>query len=216
MLKVRLGSSIKLLLCRQLGLIPKYLEKRIQTIFLDGKPVDDVDSVTVKSGSILALSASLPGLAGATLRKGGYYAPMRSQTSFSEPTHWGPPNEGMIALKLFNLVLRELGPTFLKKGVWVSGEDLLNFFTRQPDAFWVGCRGATVDGEETDFRKLREINWLGKQVFLKLASQERVKKSGSVHSPYASGPSAMGRSSSLPCLPRSSGRWYWGGVKSSV
>ena len=175
MVKVQLGSNIKLLLCQQLGLSPKYIEKRIQTIFLNGKPVDDVDSATVKRGSILALSASLPGLAGATLRKGGYYAPMRSQISFGEPAPREPPKEGVIVLKLFNLVLRELGPNFLKKGVWVSGEDLSNFFARQPDGLWVGCRGARVDGEETDFRKLREINWLGKQVFLKVASQERVR-----------------------------------------
>ena len=175
MVKVQLGSNIKLLLCRQLGLSPKYLERRIQTIFLDGKPVDDVHSATIQRGSILALSASLPGLAGATLRKGGYYAPMRSQISFGEPAPWEPPNEGMIVLKLFNLVLRELGPKFLKKGVWVSGEDLSNLFTRQPDDFWAGFRGARVDGEETDFRELQEINWLGKQVFLKVASRGRMR-----------------------------------------
>jgi hypothetical protein len=175
MVKVQLGSNIRLLLCRQLGLSPKYLEKRIQTIFLDGKPVDDVDSATIQRGAILALSAALPGLAGATLRKGGYYAPMRSQISFGKPAPWEPRHEGMIVLRLFNLVLRELGPKFLTKGVWVSGEDLTNFFTRQPDDFWAGFRGARVDGKETDSRKLQEINWLGKQVFLKVASQGRMQ-----------------------------------------
>ena len=76
------GCSVRAFLCEQHGVAPEYLEKRIQTIFLDGKPVDDVDTAIVEDGATLSLSAALPGLVGAVMRRGGYYAPMRDQISY--------------------------------------------------------------------------------------------------------------------------------------
>ncbi|NVL91793.1 MAG: hypothetical protein HWN71_01990 [Desulfobacterales bacterium] len=168
MVKVRVGCSIKSLLCHQLGLSPEYLEGRIQTILLDGRPVDDVESAIVKQGSILALSAALPGLVGATLRRGGYYAPLRSHISHSEAASSQPIQEGMISLKLFNLPLDELGSTFLKKGIWINGRDLADFLKRQPDAFWSRCKGATVDGKKFDLDKLAKMKWPDRHVFLRV------------------------------------------------
>jgi len=168
MVKTRVGCSIKTLLCQQLGLSPEYLEKRIQTIFLDGRPVDDVNSATIKQGSTLALSAAMPGLVGATLRKGSYYASMRSQISYREMTTSKSPHEGMILLKLFNLILKELGPAFLKQGIRINGKDLSDFFIRQSDDFWAGCKAARVDGKEFDLDKLLEIKYADRYVFLKL------------------------------------------------
>ena len=170
MVKVQVGSTIKSLLCQQFGLSPEYLEKRIQTIFLDGKPVDNVDSVIVKQGSTLALSAALPGLAGATLRRGGYYAPMRSQISHREEAAPEPHHEGMIFLKIFNMLLKELGAFFLKRGIWVKGKDLSDLFKRQPDDFWARCEGVKLDGEKIDLKRLKEINWADRHVFLQVRS----------------------------------------------
>jgi hypothetical protein len=168
MVKAQVDCTIKTLLCQQLGLSPEYLETRIQTIFLDGRPVDDVNSATVMEGSTLALSAAMPGLVGATLRKGSYYASMRSQISYREMAPSKSPHKGMILLKLFNFILKELGPTFLKQGVWINGKDISDFFTRQSDDFWAGCEAATVNGKKFDLDKLLDITWEGKHVFLQL------------------------------------------------
>lgn len=168
MVNARIGSSIKSLLCNQLGLSPKYLEERIQTILLDGRPVDDVESVLVKQESTLALSTALPGLAGATLRKGGYYAPLRSHISHSETAGSQPIQEGMISLKLFNLLLDELGPTFLKNGIWINGRDLADFLNGQSDDFWSGCKSATVDGKKFELDKLAHMKWPDRHVFLRV------------------------------------------------
>jgi len=170
MVKVQADSSIKSLLCQQFGLSPEYVKNKIQTIFLDGKTVDNVDSATVKQGSTVALSAALPGLVGATLRRGGYYAPMRSQISHREEAAPEPHHEGMIFLKLFNLLLKELGPSFLKRGIWVKGEDLSDLLKRQPDDFWARCEGVKLDGEEIDLKTLKEINWADRHVFLQVRS----------------------------------------------
>jgi hypothetical protein len=168
MVKAQVDCNIKTLLCQQLGLEPEYLETRIQTIFLDGKPVDDVNSAIVMDGSTLALSAAMPGLVGATLRKGSYYASMRSQISYREMATSKSPHKGIILLKLFNLILKELGPIFLKKGVWINGKDISDFFTRQSDNFWKGYKEARIDGKKIDLDKLLDITWEDTHVFLQL------------------------------------------------
>jgi hypothetical protein len=168
MVRAQVGCSIKALLCEQLGVSPEYLEERIQTIFLDGRPVDDLNSANVKDGSTLAFSAAVPGLAGATLRKGGFYAPMRSQISYREVMTSKPLQEGMVLLKLFNLLLRDLGPSFLKRGVWINGKDLSDFFERQPDDFWAGCHMAQLGGKDLDVAELLEVKWPDREVFLQV------------------------------------------------
>jgi len=170
MIKARVGCSIKTLLCDQLGLSPEYLERMIQTIFLDGKPVDNVDTAILKKGATLALSAAMPGLVGAILRKGGYYAPMRRQISHREETETTSLQEGMISLKLFNILLKELGPAFLNRGIWVKGKDLEDLFKRQSTDFWAGCKVAKVDGEKVDGDKISEIEWTDEEVYLQVGN----------------------------------------------
>ena len=167
-LKIRTGISVRDLLCRQIGVSDDYLDKRIQTIFLDGKVVDNVDTAVVHQGSSLALSAALPGLAGATLRRGGAYAAMRSQISHKNNTADDSDGNGTVMLKLFNLVALELGPMFLKQGIWVDGKNLENFFQRIPDFFWDGCLTVEIDGSSQDVREIPLKEWKQKQVFLKL------------------------------------------------
>lgn len=148
MVKVRVGCSIKTVLCKQLGLNPEYVEKRIKTIFLDGKPVDDIDSAIIKEESTLALSAAMPGLAGAILRRGGHLASLRSQIAHRQGKKATSRREGIVVLKLFNLIIDELGSIFLKRGILLKREDLESFLIGLGEDFWAGCKGAHVDGQE--------------------------------------------------------------------
>ena len=109
-----------------LGLDPAYVRDRIATVFLDGSVVDDLASATLRPGSTLTLSAAMPGLVGATLRRGGFYAAMRSDISWRADDRTasladGPPDA--IRLKLFNTVLREVGPEVLRRGVLIDRAD---------------------------------------------------------------------------------------------
>ena len=168
MVKTLVGCSIKTLLCQQLDMSPEYLDERIQTIFLDSKPVDDVNCAIVRDGSTLALSGAMPGLVGATFRKGGYYAPMRSQISHKGETESESLQKGAVFLKFFNILLREMGPAFLKRGVWVNGGDLEGLLERHSNELRAGFREATLDGEKIDLDKLLEVKWGDRQVFLQL------------------------------------------------
>ena len=168
MVKVQVGCSIKMMLCEQFGLSPEYVEDRIQTIFLDGKTVDDIDSAMIKDGSTLALSAAMPGLAGATLRRGGYLALLRSQTTHREEKKEIARQEGMVVLKLFNLVVSELGPTFLKRGILIGRKDLESLLKSLHGRFWAGCKVAHVDGKEVGLDDLLGMTWLDNYDFVML------------------------------------------------
>ena len=173
-LKVRTGCSVRELLCGQLGVRADYIDQRIQTIFLDGKTVDDLDTAVIRQESTLALSAAMPGLAGATLRRGGAYAAMRRQISHQNTAGHNSVADGVVMLKLFNLVALELGPGFLKQGIWIRGKHMENFFKKVPDYFWPGCRAAEIDGKPRKVEKIGGMEWRHRQVFLKL----EVKESG--------------------------------------
>ena len=119
------GITLKKFLCDHLMIPPDYLEHRIQTILVNSRAVDDVDQVYLADGDTVALSAAMPGLAGATLRRGGHLAPMRAAIS---QKHAGPTGDGhqsgIVVLKLFNLVAKEIGPQILSGEIWLKSRDL--------------------------------------------------------------------------------------------
>ncbi len=128
----RVGCDIQSLLCDQFKFIPDYLADRINTIFLNGKPVDDVGTALVENGDTLALSGSMPGLVGATFRKAGCLASFRGTISYRpEETDAAVCQDGFITLKLFNLLIPEMGPPVLARGVWIKARALQDILARR-------------------------------------------------------------------------------------
>ena len=164
------GCTIKELLCGQLGIKDDYHEERIQTIFLDNKTVDDVDSAVIGKGSTLSLSAAMPGLLGATLRKGGWYAPMRKQISHDADMVADTGNKDEVTIKLFNLIVRELGPLFFQQGIQVNGQDFIDIVARNENVFMAGCKQAVKDGNDITPETFMEVEWKGKRVLLQIKS----------------------------------------------
>jgi hypothetical protein len=134
-LDVKVGCSLAQLLCQQIGIPQDYLDNRIQTLFLNAKAVDNVDTATVTDGAVIALSAAMPGLVGATLRKGGAFSGLRAAISQQDSEVAEGLTPGSITLKLFNLVAQELGPALLARGVIFSGKSFGDYLdtTAPPD-----------------------------------------------------------------------------------
>jgi hypothetical protein len=166
-LKAETGSSIRSLLCGQLEFPEEYVGKRIQTFFLNGKAVDDIDSALMHDGSILALSAALPGLLGATLRRGSYYAGMRSTISYREENRTETSHQGWVGIKLFNLLIPEMGPFLLKRGVWIERKDFQEFVEGLPSQFWSGCIEIRLNGEKLGQSELIHAVW-GEKVLVRI------------------------------------------------
>lgn len=144
------GCSIRRFLCDQLGISSEYLDNRINTIFLDGRAVDDVDRSMVRDGSSLALSAAMPGLVGATMRKGGILASMRDSITHRRDNPCTPGKEGILRLKLYNMVVCELGADILKNGVLVEAGRIARLFADQTGDFWKVCGTCRVDDRQVE------------------------------------------------------------------
>ena len=150
----RVGCSVDAFLREEIGAGPATIEK-IQSIILDGKPVDDISSALIHDGSVLALSAAMPGLVGATLRRGGAYASLRGAITYHEAAAACAPDEGWVRVKVFNLLMAELGPSLLRKGVLMETADLLGFIDERAQEFRQGC-ATTLDGKSVDVGRLQD------------------------------------------------------------
>lgn len=153
-LKTRVGCSLQAFLTQELGLSNTFIEERIQTIFLDGKPVDDLETAIIKDGTSMALSSAMPGLVGAAMRRGGFYGTLRSSITYQEKETQRVILEGNVHIKLYNLLMVELGPLFLSKGICVESSYLKSFLSDQPVSFWNGCRDTSINGRPVSKEQL--------------------------------------------------------------
>jgi hypothetical protein len=170
LVRAPIGSTIQSFLCETLGLDPQYVERTVQTVFLNGKAVDDPASAVITDHATIALSAAMPGLLGATLRKGSYYAKMRGEISHVDRGAV-PLHEGRVLLKLFNLLTGDIGPLILEKGVWVNGKSLKEFFEKRLPVFQGGCHQAVLHGTNVDAEQLAERDWPDEDVFVRVQSE---------------------------------------------
>jgi len=145
----RVGCRLEAFLHGELGAGPETIG-RIQSIFLDGRPVDDIAAAVVLDGSTLALSAALPGLVGATLRRGGTYSSFRSGITHRAAGDAGAPGTGWVTVKLFNLIMDELGPALLRDGVLVRANDLAGLLPELPEELWHEGGRVTLEGALAD------------------------------------------------------------------
>jgi len=168
-IKGKVGCSVKEFLCNRMFIGQDYLDKRIQTIFLNGKPVDDVNSAIVKDGSVISLSAAMPGLAGATMRKGGVLSSMRSGISCIPAETGSDSFEGKATIKFFNLISKELGPAFLNRGIIIEGKTFSGFIVTNRKIIEAGLLSAETNGIKVKTDKLLNIKWEDKsELFLKV------------------------------------------------
>jgi hypothetical protein len=126
------GCTLKSLLCDQFAIPVDYVTDRITTLFLDNRPVDDLDRTMVQDGSRVTLSAAMPGLVGATMRRGGFYAALRQGISHVSDSGVAVGESGAVRLKLFNLLLAELGPLVLARGLILEQDELADLLINLP------------------------------------------------------------------------------------
>jgi hypothetical protein len=153
-LNIRVGCSIHSLLCDQLGVAPDYLRERVKTIFLNQKPVDNVQNALIKDGATLALSAAMPGLVGATFRCGGVLAAFRSTITHQNESAATGPGDGTITLKLFNMLISEMGPLLLEQGITVNWTDLQPVLVEALQSQDPLAISLTLDGRSIDLTQL--------------------------------------------------------------
>jgi hypothetical protein len=127
--------SVADFLTDDLGIDPAYIRDKIATVFVDAMVVDDLDCAILHPGSTLTLSAAMPGLVGATLRRSSFYAAMRAEVSWQDVPASGRDDEPAptITVKLFNLIIPGVGPSILHRGILLGHEDAERLLGPDPE-----------------------------------------------------------------------------------
>jgi hypothetical protein len=159
-LKARTGASVKTTLCEQLSVSGEYVNRRIRAIFLNGKTVDDADAARVDAGATLAVSGLIPE---PFLRHAVGWRPPREQGDSPRVPLGKDPGAGrsevFFTLKIFNVLVGELGWSRLGSGVWIRPQVFEDFFHGRGPGFWAMLLRATVDDEDVNAGFLSTKRW---------------------------------------------------------
>jgi hypothetical protein len=117
------------------GFTMQYIRERIETIFLNGLPVDDLETKINGPSPVLAISAVMPGLAGAIFRKNSFHAALRTSTSDSLADKLPSTEKITIRLKFFNIIATERGGTIFHNGCLMKSESVLKFINYRRHLF---------------------------------------------------------------------------------
>ncbi|MDA8409499.1 MAG: hypothetical protein M0001_03805 [Treponema sp.] len=148
-LRAPAGMSARAFMREVLGFPDAYIEGAVSTVFIDDSPVDDIDAARLVEGSRIALSAAMPGLVGAVMRRHSPYAALRESISYREGEGGAgggggrvvgndraagegrgggggggaaPAPEVRVGVKLFNSVMVDRGPEVLARGIYLEGQ----------------------------------------------------------------------------------------------
>ncbi|MFC1669006.1 hypothetical protein ACFL20_01325 [Spirochaetota bacterium] len=134
------GISIFDFLVETCRIDPGYITGKIKSIFLNSKPVDDYKKAIVRDGITLALSGPMPGLVGAVMRAGSGYSSFRSTITHREEERADIRGMGYVFLKLFNVIMSDLGEKILGSGIVLEVNEMENFLKYEQPRFWDECK----------------------------------------------------------------------------
>lgn len=149
------GKSLGKFLNNFQGFTAEYLADTVQTIFLNGTAVDDLTLPLTGSNPVLALSAAMPGLAGAIFRKNSFHSALRTETNAlrSEAVQ---EESITVTLKLFNSIARDRGGALLKSGQVIKTDHLANFLIKRSN-LWKHVLNIHFEQREIDNKELLSL-----------------------------------------------------------
>ncbi len=127
------------------GFSEDYLMEAVQTIFLNGTAIDDLKTPLTGPHPVVALSAAMPGLAGAIFRKNGIHSALRTPTHAAASNH-NTRGSLTVTLKLFNRIAREKGEHLLSAGAVMASSSLSAFLSKRAELI-SQIKNVTIDNE---------------------------------------------------------------------
>lgn len=81
----------------------------------------------------------------------------------------------MLNLKLFNIIMSELGLDFLKRGIFIKLIDLKDFLSKQADGLQQGCREILLNQAPVKLSQLQDVQFSSQSdlVFLSVKSETK-------------------------------------------
>jgi len=151
------GCTIYSLLTENCGFSDQYISERIKTILIDGGPVDDIFNIKIKEGGVCALSGAMPGIVGAMMRIGSPYASMRKSITVGPDKSFESGKSIIFKIKLFNMILSDMGNHFLTRGIFIEKDRVLNFLIRNIDEINLKSRKIIYNDSTVKKRDVVEV-----------------------------------------------------------
>jgi len=125
-LKSPVGISVMKFLTDICGVSDDYIAENVKTVFINHKPADKLNEISIAPEMTCALSGAMPGLVGAMMRMGSFYSVLREGITFQNLEAAETGEETLVKLKLFNRVLNDKGPELLLKGIYADKKVFLD------------------------------------------------------------------------------------------
>lgn len=153
-IQTRMGTSVAAFLEGQLGMDGEYVENVVRTIFVNGNPVDDIESASLGEGDVLALAGAMPGLVGIAMGRESPVAVFREDISRKIENVLETDETVMVTVKAFNVVAQTAGAELMHHGVIVSTDDLISYLGDRRRYFNDTVRTVDLEGESSSLADL--------------------------------------------------------------
>ncbi|KAF1075448.1 hypothetical protein [Halodesulfovibrio sp. MK-HDV] len=151
-----IGDSMMNFLTQRLEFDAEYIDAQVKTIFINGKPVDDLDTASVPADARIALGAVAPGVAGMTMVRNSPISGMRSGITYQNTEPVQKITEGTVTLLLFNAIMEDKGLQILKKGITISAGKLERAVEEVPESI------STAYLDDTSISAAQLLEWIRK------------------------------------------------------
>jgi hypothetical protein len=164
------GTSIGELLFDLPGFSEEYVKESVQTIFLNGLPADNLQQQLFGKEAVIAISAAMPGLAGAIFRKDGVHASLRTTTATELSSQDALETPITIRLKLFNMIAMDRGEELLRNTCILSAKSFRAFLSYRPP-LCTTIQESTLNGEIVNTKTLQDL--LSAEDMIKLTIRDK-------------------------------------------
>lgn len=151
-----IGDSMMNFLTKRLDFDAEYIDAQVKTIFMNGKPVDDLDAASIPADARIALGAVAPGVAGMMMARNSPISGMRSGITYHNTESVQTITEGTVTLLLFNAVMEDKGLQILKKGITIPAEKLERAVEEVPESI------STAHLDDTSISAVELLEWIRK------------------------------------------------------
>jgi hypothetical protein len=80
-----------------------------------------------------------------------------------------PYRRPIIQLNLLNLMMKDLWPELLRKGIYINSSDLAGYLGNLPTRFWQECKTISLDGEKGSANLFKDGLWLPESKMVKFS-----------------------------------------------
>lgn len=170
------GKTIHSFLTGQCGFSDEYITSKIKTVLINGGPVDDILNTKIRENCVCALSGAMPGIVGAMMRIGSPYASMRESITVKPDNSGVSGKEIIVELKLFNIILSDMGLEFLKHGIMIEKERIHNLINKHYIEISANSRGLSLNGSYINIENLsieNRVN-IGELAVLKIEIEDEI------------------------------------------